>query len=82
MSQPHKCPCCDGWGTRRVWNAAPEHLAYEEHTCAACDGSGVVWKPGTVYIPSVWTGDKSAGAEYTIYTGPPRPSPYEYLETK
>src|SRR5689334_841200 len=29
---PHKCPCCDGWGTR---GAA---------TCAACDGKGVLWE--------------------------------------
>ena len=45
----HKCPCCDGWGTRTLVNPPPDGTIYiettSETTCPACGGSGVVWQP-------------------------------------
>ena len=53
MSQPHKCPVCEGQGTV----SRPPHVAGDVHewtdtsagpwTCHACDGKGVVWEPVT-----------------------------------
>lgn len=42
MSQPHKCPVCEGEGTRHrrgYCNTAEK--------CHACNGTGIVWEPET-----------------------------------
>ncbi len=42
MSQPHKCPVCEGSGEQRGWSI--DHCPPK---CPACDGKGVVWEPET-----------------------------------
>ena len=39
---PHKCPCCDGWGTRHHRSGDANFGAQEEIDCPSCD-DGVVW---------------------------------------
>lgn len=41
--QPHKCPCCDGYGRREVAQAMGTTIRYEQ--CHACKGTGIVWEP-------------------------------------
>ena len=48
-SRPHKCHCCDGWGTREskdVEFCKPklEGVEPRRETCRACNGSGLVWR--------------------------------------
>jgi len=41
---PHKCPCCDGWGQREVWQPYwGTSTVPMTKPCTACGGSGVVW---------------------------------------
>ena len=46
---PHKCPCCDGWGTRRkqLNGVLPGHKKKSWHSadvpCPSCEGKGVIF---------------------------------------
>lgn len=38
---PHKCPACDGKGSRPVLGMSEMY----GQKCHACDGEGIVWEP-------------------------------------
>ncbi len=50
MRAPHKCPCCEGFGTRTIpsymnqdgvtFSYVPERII----ECRACRGTGIVWE--------------------------------------
>lgn len=47
---PHRCPCCDGWGSRvDPW---PEGTATAGRVpCVSCGGSGVLWEADPFGLP-------------------------------
>lgn len=79
MTQPFKCPCCDGWGYR----PDPATRAGEEPQqveCEACGTSGVVWGPPSEeervwVVPSVFSAEPlPAVSTYIVsYPGPANP---------
>jgi len=44
VGAPLRCPCCDGWGARDVWQPAQSTSAPDRVACPACGGTGVLWK--------------------------------------
>lgn len=45
--KPHKCPLCDGDGTKRAYRCDLKAGTdrWEMVACHACDGKGIVWEP-------------------------------------
>lgn len=52
MSQPHKCPACDGLGKRGV------------ALCQACEGKGVLWSPSEPQEAAVAPSDDPMDLSY------------------
>lgn len=69
MAKPHKCPVCDGWGVRKVFEQEGTSCVTKEITCNACHGTGVVWEYEPIIIPSIWEPRKTDD-----------PTPYKYEE--
>lgn len=46
MSEPHKCPVCNGEGKVYDPDATSTGLT---KTCHACSGTGIVWEPKPTY---------------------------------
>ena len=46
---PHKCPCCDGWGTRKghIYEVPPgkknKVRRFTDVPCPSCEGKGVIF---------------------------------------
>lgn len=45
MSQPHKCPLCDGAGKLDDTHGAPYAGLPAVVVCHGCNGQGIVWEP-------------------------------------
>lgn len=47
MSQPFKCPVCNGSGKYRVYhqNNTTSSCPYTDQNCHGCYGTGIVWSP-------------------------------------
>lgn len=42
---PHKCPACDGWGTREIWYWLGSTSTFPNIlVCRACNGTGIIWE--------------------------------------
>ena len=39
--EPIKCPACDGWGYREVWQRSSASPVPDKVSCLACKGTGV-----------------------------------------
>lgn len=70
MSTPHICPKCNGnkyIDDSIPYNAQTTGLPISKISCPVCVGTGIVWEPDSVFIPTCWTTSDSKDIKYVTY---------------